>query len=571
MDEQVKLVHETDVLVIGAGAGGLWAALSAALSAKEHGTPRLKVTIIDGRVVGRTGHTVFSAHGQTTVFPDQDPDECVRDIIEGNSWMADQELVREVLAGSFERLRDMEKMGIEFLKKDGGYDRHRPRGLKVCYSAAPVGGGALVCWKMRQKLLEVGVHVLDQLFVTDLLTDDDGQVVGALAIHSRSGDFCVLKARAVIIATNAPTFRAGFGRDQTGTGTILAYDVGAALTNAEFSYLRPAFPKFYFEGIQGANPKLTNQTYHKRYVNALGEYFMERYDPELADSADALVVCKAMVMEKLAGRAPIYLDFSMEPPEKRWRFFVRAPWMNKFRVGLKQRLGIELFSKQEAYPLAQMTKMAIQTDSHCYSSVPGLFAAGLAQAGAATHFNSFHLGMAVGTGWISGRSAVNWAVNTVSRRIDPSWVEERVSNHLARFDRQARVNPEEGILRELQGIMFHYSVSILKDAAELKRVSPRIEELDDACQQLRVSNVHDFVRLKETECMTSAARIILAASLMRTESRLSHMRVDHLERDDAHWLKRIVVKRREGKTELSTQDVLTPLYPPPGAAKAMPA
>lgn len=546
-------VLETDVLVIGAGAGGLWAALSA----KSYSGEGVRVSIVDTRVVGRTGHVLFTSHAQTTVFPDQDLDLCVRDIIEGNAWIADQVLVRDVLEESFLRLRDLERMGAVFPKENGQYVRHRTRGLRYCTYATPLGGGVAACWAVRQQLVKEGVQVLDQLFVTDLLTDADGRAGGALAMHSRNGTFHLIKAKAIIVATNAPTFRTGFGRDLTGTGTIMAYEAGATLANAEFNYLRPSFANFYFEGI-------TPAAYDgARYVNALGEYFMDRYDPEFSDRADALVICQAMLREKLEGRAPLYLDFSLIRPERRSHYFDRGPWMKKFRVKLQQRLGVEFLSKQECYPLPQMTKMSIKTDSQCRSEVPGLFAAGLAQTGCATHFASWHIGMSVGTGWIAGRSAARYASQVSQTAIAEGEARQRAKAHLGRFDASQKTAPDIPALRQLQKTMFHYEVSILKKEGALRQALGQLDELEEECRRLTASDVHDFVRIKETEAMVPTARFILEASLLRTESRLSHIREEYPERDDAHWIKWVVIKRQEGKPHLSTQEIPTPLCPPP--------
>src|SRR5437763_15617058 len=66
----------------------------------------------------------------------------------------------------------------------------------------------------------------------------------------------------------------------------------------------------------------------------------------------------------------------------------------------------DMFGKTPYYALNQMTKMAIRTGADCRSDVPGLLAAGLAQAGCANHFAGFHIGLCVGNGWIAGRSAI---------------------------------------------------------------------------------------------------------------------------------------------------------------------
>src|SRR5215813_3108914 len=99
---------DTDVLVVGAGAGGLLAALSA----KRHGPPGTRVTLVDSWMIGRTGHTAFSNAWKIVVFPDDDLDGILREIVAGNDGIADQVLVREVLANSYARMKDFEAMGM---------------------------------------------------------------------------------------------------------------------------------------------------------------------------------------------------------------------------------------------------------------------------------------------------------------------------------------------------------------------------------------------------------------------------------------------------------------------------
>ena len=130
------------------------------------------------------------------------------------------------------------------------------------------------------------MQLIDRLFITGLMRGGSDRITGAVGINSRTGEFNVIKARATIVATNAITFRSGFVRDITGTGTLLAYRAGAALRNAEFSYVRPGTPKFYFEGITFAIQE------GARWVNAKGEAFMDEYEPEWGDQADVPRIAK---------------------------------------------------------------------------------------------------------------------------------------------------------------------------------------------------------------------------------------------------------------------------------------
>ena len=545
---------ETDVLVVGGGAGGLLAALSA----KRHGPRGTKVALANSWMIGRTGHTAFSNAWMIVALPDDDLDGIMREIVAGNDGIADQLLVRESLANSFERIRDFEAMGMKFPRAaDGTHIRRPTRGLDLARVMCPEGGGLEFCWRLRLTLAEKGVALLDRLFVTGLLGGPSGRIVGATAIHSRTGAFHVVKARATIVATNAITFRSGFVRDITGTGTLLAHRAGAALRNAEFSYVRPGTPKFYFEGITFAIQE------GARFTNSSGEAFMRAYEPDWADEADVPRIARAMAEEKKRGNDPLYLDMSSIPEHLREHFIrSKVRWMDYFFRKLGSEAKTDMFGKTPYYALSQMTKMGVRTGPDCRSDVPGLLAAGLAQAGCANHFAGFHIGLCIGNGWAAGRSAVEDLDRLATPTLDLAEVEMMHEEALRPVQPAANAKSDR-ILRDLQAIMFAYDIGILKRADRLQEAFRNVERLTEQFRELAAPHVHELVRLKETEAMLLAARFILGASLYRTESRLSHFREDFTDRDDAHWLAWVDIEPGSG-TDAPTfakTPVPTPLCP----------
>src|SRR6188474_3658093 len=410
MDKLDGVLIDTDVLVIGGGAGGLLAALSA----KRNGPAGTRVTLVDSWLIGRTGHTAFSNAWTIVVLPGDDLDGILHEIVAGNDGIADQELVRQALCDSHARIKDFEKMGMHFGRDElGAYKRRPTRGLDLARVMYPEGGGLEFAWKLRLALEAEGVQLIDRLFITGLKRGGSDRITGAVGINSRTGEFNVVKARATIVATNAITFRSGFVRDITGTGTLLAYRAGAALRNAEFSYVRPGTPKFYFEGITFAIQE------GAQWVNAKGEPFMQSYEPEWGDEADVPRIARAMAMENRKGNGPLYLDMSVIPEGDR-EYFIQSKvrWMDNFFRKLGDEAKTDMFGKTPYYALNQMTKMGIRTGADCRSDVPGLLSAGLAQSGCANHFAGFHIGLCVGNGWIAGRSAIEDLDSTPTPKLD---------------------------------------------------------------------------------------------------------------------------------------------------------
>ena len=191
------------------------------------------------------------------------------------------------------------------------------------------------------------MQLIDRLFITGLMRGGSDRIIGAVGINSRTGEFNVIKARATIVATNAITFRSGFVRDITGTGTLLAYRAGASLRNAEFSYVRPGTPKFYFEGITFAIQE------GARWVNAKGEAFMDEYEPEWGDEADVPRIARAMAMENRKGNTPLYLDMSPIPEHLRDVLHPEQGALDGLLLPQARRRGQDRHVRQDAVLRAQ--------------------------------------------------------------------------------------------------------------------------------------------------------------------------------------------------------------------------
>ena len=169
------------------------------------------------------------------------------------------------------------------------------------------------------------MQLIDRLFVTGLMRGGDGRIIGAVGIHSRTGEFHVIKARATIVATNAITFRSGFVRDITGTGTLLAYrpaprcatPSSATCGRARRSSISRASPSRSRRARIGSTPRARRSC---ATTSRNGR-----------DEADVPRIARAMAMENNKGNAPLYLDMSAIPEHMRDYFIQsKVKWMDNF-------------------------------------------------------------------------------------------------------------------------------------------------------------------------------------------------------------------------------------------------
>ena len=476
--------------------------------------------------------------------------------------------MRQSLVDSYDRLRDFEAMGMNFARdEDGSYARRPTRGLDLARVMYPDGGGLEFCWQLRRALEEDGVQLIDRLFITGLMRDDDGRITGAVGINSRTGEFHVIKARATIVAhqrhhvplrLRARHHRHRHAARLSAPARRCAMPSSATCGRARRSSISRASPSPSRKARTGPTPRARR--------------FMRAYEPDWADEADVPRIARAMAMEKRKGNAPLYLDMSAIPEHMRDYFMQsKVKWMDYFFRKLGSEAKTDMFGKTPYYALNQMTKMGIRTGPDCRSDVPGLLAAGLAQAGCANHFAGFHIGLCVGNGWIAGRSAIE-DLDRAPRAAHRSGRGAALHAETARRSThgRGRVRP-----RAARSAADHVRLRHRHPQARPTGWKQALRQVDRAgrasCQELAAPHMHELVRLKETEAMLLAAQFILGASLYRTESRLSHFREDIEERDDDNWLCWVDVTDRAATAQPSPRRrSRCPIAAPPRCRRAAP-
>ena len=537
--EKLGNVFETDVLIIGGGMSGLWAANRAKDFVED-------VLIVDkGPAMGLAGAGYFSGGGIQALPPGEDVDDYVKDVIYLGDGLYEQDLLEKVFRQSWERIEDFQRMGVEFIKEKNGKLKYIPqRGLKhnACYLAEPFGsGGQNMMSGLAGEAERLGVKYLSRVFITDLLKRD-GAVVGAVGFNTRSGKFHVFKAKAVVLAAGGCSFRGGYEDTHMayGEGIELAFRAGAELKNLEFVTIWIIPKNFRWEGVTYLLPL------GAEFVNEKGKHFMDRYSPVLKSNCDYNYLARAMAIEAREGRGPFYLDCSAMAPEDKEMMIPKAGWTELLYNSLLE-AGIRPFEERQEWTATPWTNHMVHSDLEMRTIVPGLFIAGvLRNIDPGIYFGGWSICKTAAFGRWAGESAASYAKSksSVPVRVDEGEVIARKGDIYAPLGKTG-IDPEEA-LTELQRAIF--PVFILKNESNLKGALSKVESIrDDLLPKMGASDLHHLAKLKGVRSMTLVAELILRASLMRTETRASHYREDYPNRDDKNWLKWIMVSQQEGQ------------------------
>ena len=529
-----------DVLVVGGGYAGLWAAIRA----KEFCS---SVLLVDKSFAGKSGHSYFASGTMMCCLPGDDIDEGVQDIVAGNEWLVDQEMVANVLEGSYERLKDLESFGISFRKKEGDYVWTKARGTKDLKNLWPEHGSAAdIMTSLRKVALQKGVKIINHVFVTDLLKDQNNSVSGVIAIGLYDGAGYLINAKATVLATNSGGFRGHhLASDMQGTGPFMAYEAGARLKNPEFHYINIRPNNHEIEG-SGIFPAMGG-----RWVNSKKEYYMEKYEPTLGDREPVYKIVVAAAKEALAGNAPVSIDvqgLSEDDREKFRLLMMSHGWMPIIHEKLKNEEGYDfLLDNIEWKPAYESNKLGIDADVRGNSSIPGLFAAGMARVLGINPFTGWSIASSIWSGYAAGESAGRYAHDTDYGQLDYGLAKSLHTRFFLPAQKETGINPDR-VVYKLQEILFPVDVLIVMKEENLKSALKRVIALkEEFIGQFKADDVRGLAKIRETETMLLAAEMTLKASLKRQETRRNiFYREDYPETDNTRWLKWITVTKASG-------------------------
>lgn len=531
------IAKESDVLIIGGGFAGAWAAIRAA----ELG---VRVILVDKAVVSRSGASTLTSGVTTGPTRDDDLEEWVQELVEKGGFTSDERWTRQLLEGHVKRLEQLDAWGVPFIKDaDGRIKRYLSRGMVAVRGVQYNPKRAMEI--LRDRALAAGVAIAERTAVTHLLTSDgcyptSGEVVGAVGFDVHSGVVTCFQASSVILASGPMALKGHGPVDNcTGDGMAMAVKVGASIIDPEFAYsgtFNIVWGQYRVASLFniGLGHGLTLR-------NARGERFMEHYDPGRMERGELQIVVAAFVKEILEGRGPVYMDL---------RDCDSSFWSNLQTARGRQNAAV-LFG--DGLPDPRSTPVVIEAPRgfwsnsrtgpkiglDCSTSVPNLYAAG---AVAKNDANGTHGSAGVPTafamvsGYIAGEAA---AVNALDgshphRTLSQGELETWERELKAPLRRVGRVTTSEAVdeLLELQGTIIDNFQ--LTEATLAKRLSAT-RTMRQRLETLVAGDLHDLVKAHELRNIAIWMELSFAAMLDRTESRMNFLRLDYPYTDDFEW------------------------------------
>ena len=565
-------VISTDVAIIGAGGAGLRAAIAVAET-----DPSLNLCLIS-KVYPMRSHTVAAEGGAAGVIKDNDSfDYHFHDTVSGGDWLCDQDAVELFVKAAPLELTQMEHWGCPWSREPNGRVAVRPfGGMKIerTWYAADQSGFHMLHTLFQTSLKYPSIRRFDEYFSTDLLVED-GRCIGAVAIEMRSGRVVAFQAKAVIIATGGAGRVFPFttnGAIKTGDGMAMAYRAGVPLKDMEFIQYHPTgLPGtgiLITEGSRGEGGIMTNKDGY-RYLQ---DYNLGPPDPWPRLKAMELGprdrLSQAFWHEQRKGRTiktphgdVVHLDIRHLGEKK---INERLPMVRELAQSYA---GVDpVHEPIPVRPVVHYTMGGIHTDLNTATSLHGLFAAGecaCVSINGANRLGSNSLTELLVFGARAGQAASAFAsanplAGDSAVRDRAGAAEQRIR---ALFTREGGSETVSG-LRKAMHDTIENGAGIYRSSASLEEACRKLAELRLRYEKVQLqdrSNVFntDLTSVLELGAMLDVAQAIAHSATSRKESRGSHQRLDHPERDDQNYLKHSLATYRGAQPpEVSYCDVV---------------
>jgi succinate dehydrogenase / fumarate reductase flavoprotein subunit len=526
---------ETDVLVIGSGAAGMYAAIEAARGGA-------RVFMIDRSLIGRGGATIMAQMTVAAALGEEVPDaprHHYDDTIAAGRGLCDEELAELLCADAPACIRELDAWGVGWARKDGhitataapGHDRAR------CGYVDFINTGPAVSKTLRTVIARnKDIRKAGDICIADLVADGGGEITGAAGWHVSSGAPVTIAAKATVLATGGLTRlyrRNSASLNMGGDGYALALRAGASLIDMEFVQFFPI--GHLAPRLVGMDPIMWDPFRYKlggRLLNGRMEEFTSRYGSD-EDGKYVLprdLATYAIIKEVEAGRGSphggAYLSFEHCSAAALRAAF--GPVIDRLAANNIDLTGMAV----EVAPIAHYHMGGVVADAAMQTELPGLFAAGEVVGGAngANRLSGNAITEALVFGRRAGRSAGDYAKKIPRRelRLEDARAALDLVGDAGIGDAASNRNTAAMIAR-LQAIMAD-EVGPLRSAAKLERAMAEIAALADELGERppAASGGFDLQRLEwfDLRNMLTVARAVAQSALQRTESRGAHQRED---------------------------------------------
>ena len=524
---------KTDILILGSGGAGLFAALHA-----HAADPALDITIVTKGLLGKCGCTRMVQGGYNVALHRGDSVERhFMDTIEGGKWLPDQDLAWTLVSKAIERVTELEnEIGCFFDRNPDGtlhgkafagqsFDRTVHKG--------DLTGIEIINRLMEQVWARSEIGRLEEQRALALVPAKDGaSIAGALLVDVRTGAIRFVAAQAVLLATGGgPTmyrYHTPSG-DKSMDGIAMALRLGLPLRDMEMVQFHPtglfAGPDTRMtgtvleEGLRGAGGHL---------LNGAMQRFMADYDPQL-ERATRDVVSRAMYSEMRAGRISphggLYIKMS----------HLGADNVRKQFKGMVERCadcGFDLAGGLvEVVPTAHYFMGGVICDVDTATERHGLFVAGEDASGmhGANRLGGNGVANSTVFGGIAGDTMPRWiAANPGHRAPDEAVLDAELSRAQHPFTHKAG---DLNALREKLLDRMWDEVGVVRDRASIERGLTTLDAIEaellatgfaDADRRFNLT-WHDWLNLRS---LVEISRVIALAALRRENSRGAHFRSD---------------------------------------------
>lgn len=576
-----------DVVIVGAGLAGSWAAMTASqqgvkdigVLSKIHplrshsGAAQggIAAALNNTRPVEGTG-----PRGPLEMIPEGDElidswELHMFDTIKGSDWLGDHDAIELMVKEAPNIIYEYEHLGCVFSRLPDGRIAQRRFGghsaPRANYSADYTGH--VLLHTIHEQALRNGTKFYNEWYCMDLIIEDN-ICRGVVAMDIITGEIHTIRAKAVLFGTG------GYGRAfkitsnafaNTGDGVAIAYNAGVPLMDMEFVQFHPT--GLYRHGILMSEACRGDGGY---LTNADGDRFMEKYAPDKMELAPRDLVSRSEQKEIDEGRGVgadgqgLYLDMRHLGREK---ILERLPQVRELAIEFA---GVDMIDTPvPIQPTAHYSMGGIpaNVDGEVLANADGTIVEGFFAAGECACV-SVHGANRLGTNSLLGASLfgkragmkmaelVNGGAKLMPISGDPAKKNrDRIKNLMSN---EGKENVED-IAQELKSTMTD-NCGVFRDDEKLKKALEDINALQGRFKNASIMDKTnrfntDVLAAIETDHLLTFSEVIVASAKERTESRGAHSRTDHPKRDDENWIKHTLSTKdgSTGKPNLSSKDV----------------